>query len=252
MNVCRKSLVLTYHRITGDDAATGFYDVPVSRFREQVARIAAHRGDMQVVVTFDDGTSDHLRAAGILADHGLRGVFFLVVDRLDEPGYLRRADVRRLVEFGQIVGSHTLSHRQLPTLSDDELTRELVESRRVLEALSDRRVAWFAPPGGHYDDRLQPAARAAGYLYARTMDWGYAPPLAVTGVEKLLPTVPMLRNVSDRRLAGILEGRAGFPGFVLKQWIRQALPGGAYTRLRDWSMRSVVLMPDLMPVACGL
>lgn len=234
----RKSLLLTYHRVTDDDAATGFYDVPVSRFREHIARVAAHKGDMQVVVTFDDGTKDHLRAGEILADHGLRGVFFLVWDWLDQEGYLRRNDVRRLVELDQIVGSHTLSHRQLPTLSDADLRIELVESRQRLEALSGRAIEWFAPPGGLYDNRSLPAARGAGYLYARTMDWGYAPQIAKAGVDRLLSTVPMLRNISDRRLEEILEGRARFPGFVVKQWARQLLPGRAYTRLRNWTMRA--------------
>ena len=144
----RKSLVLTYHRLTDDDAVTGFYDVPVSRFRQHMARVAAQKGSIQVVVTFDDGTKDHLRTAVILADHGLKGVFFLVLDRMDQPGYLTRGEVERLVELNQIVGSHTISHRQLPTLSDADLKQELVESRQRLEALSGQTIEWFAPPGG--------------------------------------------------------------------------------------------------------
>ena len=232
-----KSLILTYHRVTDDDAVSGFYDVPLSRFREQIARIAAHNSDMQVVVTFDDGTKDHLRAANILADHGLQGVFFVVCDWLDEPGYLFRGGVYRLVELGQVVGSHTLSHRQLPPLSDAELQTELVDSRRALEDLSGRAIEWFAPPGGLYDGRTLAAARDAGYLYARTMDWGYAPRIADAGVDHLLPTVPMLRNMSDRRLDEILDGEARFPAFVVKQWARQILPGTTYARLRDWTIQ---------------
>ena len=230
-----KSLILTYHRVTDDDAVTGFYDVPLSRFREQIARVAAHKGGMRVVVTFDDGTKDHLRAADILADHGLQGVFFIVRDWLDEPGYLMRAGVFRLAELGQVVGSHTLSHRQLPSLSDAELRSELVDSRHALEDLSGCPIEWFAPPGGLYDGRTFPAARDAGYRYARTMDWGYAPDLA--SAKNLLPTVPMLRTVSDRRLQEILAGEARFTGFVVKQWARRILPGAAYTGLRNWTMR---------------
>lgn len=233
-----KSLVLTYHRVTDDDAVSGFYDVPVSRFREHVARVGAQKGDMQIVFTFDDGTKDHLRAADILAEHGLQGVFFLVLDRLDQAGYLTRRDVGRLVELDQIVGSHTISHRQLPALSDSDLERELVESRQRLEELSGRTIEWFAPPGGHYDKRSLPAARESGYRYVRTMDWGYAPQLAKVGVNRLLPTVPILRNMSERRLEEVLEGRARFPTFALKQMARQMLPEAAYIRLRDWTMRT--------------
>ena len=234
----QKSLLLTYHRVTDDDAVTGFYDVPVSRFRDHVARVAAQKGDMQIVFTFDDGTSDHLRAAEILADHGLKGVFFLVWDRLNQPGSLTHADVTRLAELDQIVASHTITHRQLPTLSDADLATELKDSREKLEALSGRQVTWFAPPGGHYDARSLPAAQRAGYAYVRTMDWGYAPPLAEAGVGNLLPTVPVLRNMSERRLEDVLGGRANFQAFALKQFARKVLPGTVYTRMRNWTMRT--------------
>jgi peptidoglycan/xylan/chitin deacetylase (PgdA/CDA1 family) len=230
-----KSLILTYHRVTDDDAVTGFYDVPVSRFRRDMARVAAYKGEMQIVVTFDDGTADHFRAAEILSGFGLKGVFFLVIDRLDQPGYLQSEDVTRLAALDQIVGSHTVSHRQLQTLSDADLAEELHESRCRLEALSGQRIEWFAPPGGHYDHRSLPAARKAGYRFTRTMDWGYAPNLAGE-VDRLLPTVAMLRNMSDSRFEDILGGRANFAGFLVKQWARNMLPDGAYTRLRDWMM----------------
>jgi peptidoglycan/xylan/chitin deacetylase (PgdA/CDA1 family) len=222
-----------------DEAVRGFYDVPLSFFREHVARAAAQKSDMRVVFTFDDGTKDHLRAADILAEHGVTGVFFLDVGRLGRPGHIERDDVRRLDELGQTVGSHTISHRQLPTLSDAELKTELVESRRELNALSGQGIDWFAPPGGHYDHRSLPAAREAGYSYVRTMDWGYAPDLDGDAVDQhLLPTVPVLRNMSRRRFDAILAGRATFSGFVLKQLARRILPSAAYGRLRAWSVGS--------------
>lgn len=149
-----------------------------------------------------------------------------------------RGDVGRLVALNQIVGSHTISHRQLPTLTDAELAFELADSRRQLEDLSGRAVTWFAPPGGHYDARSLPAARKVGYLYVRTMDWGYAPELESGGVDRLLSTVPVLRNISERRLETILEGQAKFPGFVFKQIARRLLPAGAYARLRNWTIQS--------------
>jgi peptidoglycan/xylan/chitin deacetylase (PgdA/CDA1 family) len=235
----RKSLILTYHRVTDEGAASGFYDVPVSLFRDHVARAAGRKSGMQIVFTFDDGTKDHLRAADILAEQGLKGVFFLDLGRLGQPGHILHDDVRRLDELGHTVGSHTISHRQLPTLSDADLKTELVESRRQLETLSGQRTEWFAPPGGHYDSRSLPAAREAGYRYVRTMDWGYAPDLESETVDQhLLPTVAVLRNMSTRRFDTILGGRAAFAGFALKQLARRVLPSVAYRRLRDWTAGS--------------
>ncbi|NOT40047.1 MAG: polysaccharide deacetylase family protein [Alphaproteobacteria bacterium] len=229
-----RSLILTYHRVVDDGAVATFYDVPLTQFRAHVRQVAATRPAMPVIFTFDDGTADHLRAAEVLADHGLRGVFFLVVNRLGTPGYLRRTDAARLIDLDQIVGSHTVTHPQLPEVTDTALNEELSCSRDVLQELCGRSVDWFAPPGGLYDARTLPAARRTGYRFVRTMDWGYAPELKDQGVGELLPTVPVLRSVSDRRFEKLLAGTATFHAFHLKQKARSLLPPRVYQRLRDW------------------
>ena len=232
-----KSLILTYHRIVEDGAATTFYDVTMSQYREHVAKVARAR-DPSITITFDDGTADHKRAAEILADHGLKGVFFLVLNRLDTPGYLKRDDVRNLCDLGQIVGSHTMTHPQLPTLTNEQLSSELGKSRAELAELSGGSIDWFAPPGGLYDQRTLKAAKDAGYRFVRTMDWGYAPELSPHGVESLLSTVPVLRTTNEARFDIILSGRATFNAFKLKQGVRRILPPGMYDRLRNLVVRT--------------
>lgn len=231
-----KSLILTYHRVVDDGAASGFYDVPLSQFRDHVARAAERKGGMPILFTFDDGTRDHLRVADILAEHGIGGVFFLVLDRLGQPDHIARGEVGRLTELNQIVGSHTLSHRALDALSDADLANELRASRRELEDLSGGAVRWFAAPGGRYDGRSLSAARTAGYRYVRTMDWGYGPDLESAAVDRtLLRTVPVVRTMSARRFDAVLDGRARFRGFALKQLARRILPASTYVRLRNWT-----------------
>lgn len=232
----QKSLILTYHRVTDDGEVSQYYDVPVSSFRDHVARVARFKSDMEIVFTFDDGTQDHLRAAEILAEHGLIGTFFLVWGRLGQPGYIAREEVGSLIRLGQVVGSHTITHRLLPTLSDAELNKELSDSRDKLANLAGYAIEWFAPPGGHYDSRSSRAAHEAGYRFFRTMDWGYAPPLQSVDARRTLPTVPILRNMSERRLEDVLHGRARFPGFIVKQFARRMLPEDIYYRLRSWAM----------------
>jgi len=232
----QKSLILTYHRVTDDDAVSQYYDVPVSSFRDHVARVAKLKSDMEIVFTFDDGTKDHPRVAEILAEHGLKGIFFLVWGRLGQPGYIAREEVGSLVRQGQIIGSHTMTHRLLPTLGDAELNQELTDSRDRLANLAGSAIEWFAPPGGHYDNRSPRAAREAGYRFFRTMDWGYAPPLQFVDAQRPLPTVPILRNMSARRLEDVFHGRARFPGFIVKQLARRILPEYIYYRLRSWAM----------------
>ena len=71
--------------------------------------------------------------------------------------------LRELVERGVEVGSHTVSHPHLVELADEELERELVDSRRQLEDELGRPCRYFSYPYGEQDARVRAAARAAGY-----------------------------------------------------------------------------------------
>jgi peptidoglycan/xylan/chitin deacetylase (PgdA/CDA1 family) len=63
------------------------------------------------------------------------------------------------------VGSHTLSHPILTTLSGEEMESEILESRRCLEQRLQRKVDFFCYPNGAYDKRayqlVQKTYRAA-------------------------------------------------------------------------------------------
>ena len=63
------------------------------------------------------------------------------------------------------VGSHTLSHPILTSLSAQEIELELMESRRCLEQRLQRPVDFFCYPNGSYDKRayqlVQKTYRAA-------------------------------------------------------------------------------------------
>ena len=76
--------------------------------------------------------------------------------------------MRELAEAGFEVGSHAVSHRLLTGLADEEVRRELAESKDQLEQWAGRRVEHFSCPGGRWDARVAGAARAAGYRSVAT------------------------------------------------------------------------------------
>lgn len=61
------------------------------------------------------------------------------------------------------VGSHGVTHAHLTRLSDEELRRELVESKQQIEDELGRACPDFAYPYGEHDERVRAAVRAAGY-----------------------------------------------------------------------------------------
>jgi len=74
------------------------------------------------------------------------------------------------------VGSHTLSHPILTTLSAEELESEILESRRCLEQRLHRKVDFFCYPNGAYDKRayqlVQKTYRAAVTTESGVIDGG--------------------------------------------------------------------------------
>ena len=73
---------------------------------------------------------------------------------------------------GLSIGAHTATHRALPALSDDDLYRELVESRTVIRQHSGVIPALFAYPYGLWDGRTRHAVQSAGYRAAFTLGAG--------------------------------------------------------------------------------
>jgi peptidoglycan/xylan/chitin deacetylase (PgdA/CDA1 family) len=71
--------------------------------------------------------------------------------------------LRELAERGVEIGSHTVSHAHLTALSDEEMRRELVESKQCLEDELGRPCRYLAYPYGDEDPRVRQAAAAAGY-----------------------------------------------------------------------------------------
>jgi peptidoglycan/xylan/chitin deacetylase (PgdA/CDA1 family) len=134
----------------------------------------------QVWLTFDDGDASSLAALEPLRVHGFHAVQFLVVDRLggvndwDRTGepLMTEAQVRTWLAAGHTIGSHSLTHARLTSLSPAKAREEIHASRRRLEDLFAVEVRSFAYPWGQWDTRLAEEVAAAGYSTAFTTDPG--------------------------------------------------------------------------------
>jgi len=133
-------------------------------------------GSDTAVLTFDDGwRSWATEAVPCLQRLRVRATFYVCPGlwggrHSDVPGEAGRLldaeEARGLVALGMELGSHTLSHPDLRLLGDDELRRELEESKAAVESVSGRPCRTFAYPYGLYDDRVVRAVAAAGYELA--------------------------------------------------------------------------------------
>ena len=86
----------------------------------------------------------------------------------DEFGPIAWAEAREMQANGIEIGSHTLTHPILTSVSDERLRRELQESRSRLEEVLKRPIEQFCYPNGDHDERVRSEVARAGYRIAVT------------------------------------------------------------------------------------
>lgn len=117
-----------------------------------------------IAITFDDGYQEHYQNAfPLLKKYGFVATFFVIIDWVGRPDMMSWANIKEMSEAGMAFGSHTLSHPHLTDLSDEDLKREVEESKKALEENLGRPVNFISYPGGNYNERVIEAVKAAGY-----------------------------------------------------------------------------------------
>jgi peptidoglycan/xylan/chitin deacetylase (PgdA/CDA1 family) len=132
-------------------------------------------GPRPILITFDDGYSDVFhRALPVLERLDMRATAYVISGRTlrSDTVFLTWHLLRALERDGVEIGSHTITHRDLTSLSDGEALRELLRSRRAFERRLGQPVRWLAYPFGAYDSRIERLARRAGYVLAVTTEHG--------------------------------------------------------------------------------
>lgn len=201
--------VLTWHGFAERLPARGNLTATYDEFERMMAFLARHRfrsvfpdqvrpGDdrrRMVVLTFDDGTVEQLRAAEIMERHGFRGVFFVIPDRAGrgDARYLDSAAVTRLARAGHRIAPHGFAHRSM-AIDPGEVEATLRQSAAMIarQAAQPPMDVDFAFPFGHYTSEV--ARRVGGaFRYLHTVDPGYW-----DGASPLLPRLLLMSDVDLR------------------------------------------------------
>ena len=127
-----------------------------------------------VLITFDDGYVDnYTNAFPILQKYGLKATIFVVpAFTSNNYGYLTWDQLLEMEQGGITIQSHTLNHRALEELPDDEIRAELLESKQMLEENLGHPIEFLAYPTGTYNLHIASIARDVGYKGAYTIKYG--------------------------------------------------------------------------------
>lgn len=103
-----------------------------------------------IALTFDDGPSQYTqRYLDILAQYGVKATFFNLGQNADTYPDLEKA----CVAAGCQVASHTFDHKQLTTLSGDDVYSELTTAFTSIYNASGTSTTMLRPPYGSFTDK---------------------------------------------------------------------------------------------------
>lgn len=185
-------LILNYHRILDSnetiDSKYKSFTFDKKKFYEQIKLIYSlkipvinlneigkneHKDRFCIAITLDDGNlSDLTIAAPILQEFGYRATIFPVIQNIGEPGYLSWEDLTYLSEKGFTIGSHSLNHPKLTTLSDHEMQVEIADSKKALETNLGKPCDFFSIPFGSYNLKVTEWLASSNYRHSLSTYFG--------------------------------------------------------------------------------
>lgn len=148
-------------------ARGGYETVFVSEIAQDL-RAGKKPSAKSVALTFDDGYEDfYAQAFPLLQKYQAKATVYVIVNALDRPGYLSRAQLKELSTSGLVeIGSHTFNHPDLRQKKWKDADFEIRASRQALAELTGQPILTFAYPFGYHDQVDQEIASSSGYLGA--------------------------------------------------------------------------------------
>ena len=104
--------------------------------------------DKNIYLTFDLGYEGGYTAKILddLKEKNVKATFFITAHYLNTASDL----VKRMIDEGHIVGNHTVNHKSMPDLSDEELKTELMNLNQTLYEKFGYEMKYMRPPKGEF------------------------------------------------------------------------------------------------------
>jgi peptidoglycan/xylan/chitin deacetylase (PgdA/CDA1 family) len=119
-----------------------------------------------VILTFDDGYIDFfVNAFPTLRKYNLKATVFIPTGLMDQGYYLHWNQIKEMDQTGLIsFEAHSITHANLPSLSNEEVYTQITESKKFLEAQLGKPVNFMAYPYGTTTPEIEALVKKAGYI----------------------------------------------------------------------------------------
>lgn len=122
-----------------------------------------------VYLTFDSGYEAGYteKILDILKEKNVTATFFITAHYLNTAPEL----VKRMIDEGHIVGNHTVNHKSMPEISDEEIKKELMILNQSLYEKFEYEMKYMRPPKGEFSERTLNVTESLGF---KTVMWSFA------------------------------------------------------------------------------
>jgi peptidoglycan-N-acetylmuramic acid deacetylase len=122
-----------------------------------------------VYLTFDEGYEAGYtpKILEVLKQNEVKATFFITAHFLNTQPDL----VKQMIEEGHIVGNHTVNHKSMPDLSNEQIQKEVMELHTAIYQKFNYEMKYIRPPKGEFSERTIQYTNTLGY---QTVMWSLA------------------------------------------------------------------------------
>lgn len=146
----------------GENHAQPTLDSESEKIIEEFDGISIGNNDSKkVYLTFDCGYEAGYteKILDVLKEKNVKAIFFITGHYLNTAGDI----VKRMIEEGHIVGNHTVNHKCMPELSDEDIKKEIMNLHNGVFEKFGYEMKYFRPPKGEFSERVLSIANNLGY-----------------------------------------------------------------------------------------
>jgi len=129
-------------------------------------------GEKLFGITFDDGYEDNLlNALPILKSYNFKATCFIVPNMIGATNswdkvqfkLMDKIQIKEWLDEGMSIGSHSLNHYDLSRLSTESMSKEIADSKKILEDTFGISIDDFCYPYGKYNLKITKKVKYFGY-----------------------------------------------------------------------------------------
>ena len=126
-------------------------------------------GNKSIYLSFDEGYEAGYteKILDVLKENEVKATFFITSHYLNTASEL----VERIIKEGHCVGNHTVNHPSLPSKSDEEIEKEIMELHQAVFKKFNYEMKYMRPPKGEFNERTLKKTFSLGY---KTVMWSFA------------------------------------------------------------------------------